>query len=77
MSTRFIDLEHAREQLADLVYEASRGGEVVITSHDEPVARLVAYGTVHPRPRFGSAQGLIVISDAFDEPLEDFKDYLQ
>ena len=41
--------------------------------------------TVHPkqpqvpsalRPQFGSARGLIKISDDFDEPLEDFIDYM-
>jgi hypothetical protein len=29
------------------------------------------------RPRFGSAKGLITISDDFDEPLEDFKEYME
>ena len=28
-----------------------------------------------PRPKFGSAKGLIEISDDFDEPLEDFEAY--
>lgn len=28
------------------------------------------------RPRFGSAKGLITMSDDFDEPLEDFKEYM-
>ncbi|MEG4147966.1 DUF2281 domain-containing protein [Microcoleus sp. Pol12B5] len=27
-------------------------------------------------PLFGSKRGLILISDDFDEPLEDFKDYM-
>jgi uncharacterized protein DUF2281 len=30
-----------------------------------------------PRPRFGSAKGLITMSDDFDEPLEDFKEYME
>jgi hypothetical protein len=29
------------------------------------------------KPQFGSAQGLIKIGPAFDEPLEDFKPYLE
>lgn len=28
-----------------------------------------------PRPVFGSAKGKYILSDDFDEPLEDFKDY--
>jgi predicted DNA-binding antitoxin AbrB/MazE fold protein len=32
---------------------------------------------VRPRQRtFGSAKGLIKIADDFDEPLEDFRDYM-
>ncbi|MEO0458258.1 MAG: DUF2281 domain-containing protein [Cyanobacteria bacterium P01_A01_bin.114] len=30
-----------------------------------------------PRPQFGSAKGLIEMSDDFDEPLEDFKEYME
>ncbi len=29
-----------------------------------------------PRPKFGSAKGLIWMAPDFDEPLEDFKDYM-
>ena len=32
--------------------------------------------TVTPRPRFGSAKGLIHMFDDFDEPLADFKKYM-
>ena len=27
-------------------------------------------------PKFGSAKGMIIMKDDFDEPLEDFKEYL-
>jgi hypothetical protein len=30
-----------------------------------------------PKPKFGSAKGLIHIAPDFDEPLEDFKPYLE
>ncbi len=29
-----------------------------------------------PRARFGSARGLITMMDDFDEPLEDFSEYM-
>ena len=32
--------------------------------------------TDRPRPVFGSGKGLFVISSDFDEPLEDFKEYM-
>jgi len=33
--------------------------------------------TPPPMPQFGSAKGLITIRPEFDEPLEDFKPYLE
>lgn len=30
-----------------------------------------------PKPKFGSAKGLIHIAPDFDEPLEDFKPYME
>lgn len=33
-------------------------------------------GTEINRPKFGSAKGFYEISDDFDEPLEDFKEYM-
>ena len=30
-----------------------------------------------PKPQFGSGKGLIEIGPAFDEPLEDFKPYME
>jgi hypothetical protein len=30
-----------------------------------------------PKPQFGSAKGLIHIAPDFDEPLEDFKPYME
>ena len=40
----------------------------LVQSHKSPVT---------PRPRFGSAQGLITMSDDFDEPLADFEEYME
>ncbi|WP_256009547.1 type II toxin-antitoxin system VapB family antitoxin [Desertivirga xinjiangensis] len=29
-----------------------------------------------PKPQFGSARGMFVMRDDFDDPIEDFKDYM-
>ena len=29
-----------------------------------------------PQPKFGSGKGMFIIGPDFDEPLEDFKDYM-
>ena len=50
-----------------------RGDEVVIVAENGSIARLVPA----TRPRFGSAKGLITMSDDFDAPLADFADYVK
>ena len=63
-------------RLPDLVEAAMSGIEVVITQDNRPVVKLVPLARNKPRPRFGSAAGLIAMSEDFDAPLEDFKDYM-
>jgi prevent-host-death family protein len=72
-----IELEKAKEQIASLLQAALEGEEIVITQNEQPVVRLVPVSTVKPRRRSGSARGLITMSDDFDEPLEDFAEYMQ
>ena len=72
-----IDLDKAKAQLASLFQIALEGEEVIITKNDQPVLKLVPISTAKPRRQAGSAKGLITISDDFDEPLEDFAEYMQ
>jgi prevent-host-death family protein len=72
-----VDIQEAKMQLPDLVEAAMSGIEVVITQDNRPVVKLVPLAWSKPRPRFGSAKGLITMSEVFDAPLEDFKDYMQ
>lgn len=70
-----ITLAEASKNLPELIEAAISGEEIVITKDNQPVVTLTP---VSPKRRslFGSAKGLITISDDFDEPLEDFKDYM-
>lgn len=73
----FVELSLAESQLERLVDEAGAGEEVVITRDGKPVARLVAPAPSAGRARVpGSAKELFVVPDDFDEPLEDFRDYM-
>ena len=51
--------------------------EIVATQNEQPVVKLVPVSVAKPRRRNGSAKGLITMSDDFDEPLEDFAEYMQ
>jgi prevent-host-death family protein len=71
-----ITLTEASQHLSDLIEAALKGEEIVITKENQPLVKLVPVSPVKRRPLFGSAKDLITISDDFDEPLEDFKDYM-
>lgn len=71
-----IDLAEASKYLPNLIEAALRGEEVTISKDNHPVVKLVPVSPVKHRRQAGSAKGLVTISDDFDEPLEDFKDYM-
>jgi prevent-host-death family protein len=73
MSTVTLDI--AQANLSDLIEDAIRGKEVFITKDGKSLVKLVPVSQPKPRPVFGSAKGLISMSDDFDAPLEDFQDY--
>jgi prevent-host-death family protein len=71
-----IELAQAQEHLLELVEQAIEGEEVVITKDNQPLVKLVPALERRRQRQFGSAKGLIEMSEDFDEPLEDFKDYM-
>jgi prevent-host-death family protein len=71
-----VSAEEAKSKLPDLIHAAIQGEEVYIVENGGPKVRLVPVDSGERRPRFGSARGLIDVSDDFDEPLEDFKEYM-
>ena len=71
-----ITITEAAKKLPALIDAALRGEEIIITDGDRSLVRLTPTTPIKPRPKFGSAKGLIKMSDDFDEPLEDFKDFM-
>ena len=72
-----IDINQALPQIAELIEKAVGGEEIIITKNDRPMVKLVSLQTFPKRPPlFGSDRGLISLTDDFDEPLEEFKDYM-
>lgn len=72
-----VDLKEAQIHLSDLIDEAIKGEEVVISKGERPVVRLVPLEHDGGRPIFGSAKGLIQVSEDFDAPLDDFELYMK
>ena len=69
-----LDIVQAKLNLSKLIDLAIKGEEIVITQDDKPVARI---SPVKRPLKRGSAKGKVWISDDFDEPLEDFKEYME
>ena len=72
-----VDLKEAQIRLPDLIDEAVKGEEVVIIKEERPLVRLVPISGNGGHPVFGSAKGLLEISDDFDAPLDDFQPYMK
>ncbi len=78
METLQVNIHEAKTQLSKLIREALQGKEVIIARGNQPVVRLDVLPGVRGRRKIGNAKGLILsMSDDFDEPLNDFKDYME
>lgn len=78
MSAHAVDLGNAEPRLAELVAEVVRGGEIVFTQNGQAIAKLVPVEhAAAVRREFGSARGLIHMRGDFDEPLEEFREYME
>lgn len=77
----YVRLEDAVNSLSALIQKVMNGEEVFITQNQKPIAKLVSISGAPMKPKklikAGSAKGLIKIADDFDEPLEDFREYMQ
>ncbi len=72
-----VNVHEAKTHLSKLIQEALNGNEVIIARDNRPVVRLDVLPEMRSGRRIGNAKGLILsMSDDFDEPLDDFRDYM-
>jgi prevent-host-death family protein len=69
-----LDITQAKSNLSQLLDLAIKGEEIVITQNDRPVAKISPVKKLLKR---GSAKGKVWMSEDFDEPLEDFEEYMK
>ena len=78
METLQVNIHEAKTQLSKLIQEALSGKEVIIAKGNKPVVRLDVLPNMRSHREIGHAKGLILsMSDDFDEPLDDFMDYMK
>lgn len=72
-----IDINKAESCFSDLINQTVNGNEIIITKDGHPFVKLISLTKKTKKKRqFGSAKGLIKISDDFDKTPEEFKDYM-
>jgi len=72
-----VNVHQAKTNLSKLIQKVIDGEEVIIAKGNKPVVKLVLVDNLKPKRQLGTAKGKIKISDDFDEPLDDFKEYMQ
>ena len=76
MGVPAVDLTKVSRPLSELVDEATRSGELVLTRGGKAVAKIVPLRPLSGPRTPGSARGQIHMADDFDATPDDFKDYL-
>lgn len=69
-----IDISQIKQRLPQILENIEDA--IIITKQGLPIAKIVGIPNKKKKRQFGSAKGLIKISDDFDAPLEDFKEYM-
>lgn len=72
-----IEISDLQNQIGVLVKAINQGEEVVFTKATQPIAKVINLTPGKKRRQAGSAAGQIVMAPDFDEPLDDFKEYME
>ena len=78
MDTLQVNIHEAKTQLSKLIQAAVNGKQVIIAKGNKPIVRLQVLPEARSNRKIGNANGLILsMADDFDDPLEDFKEYME
>ena len=78
MDTLKVNIHEAKTQLSKLIGAALNGREVIIAKGNKPVVRLEVLPEARSNRIIGNAKGLVLsMADDFDEPLDDFREYMK
>jgi len=71
-----VNIHQAKTHLSRLIQKAIEGEEVIISKSNKPIVKLTQIFRISPNRKLGSAKGMIHLSDDFNEPIDDFADYM-
>ena len=72
-----ITIQEAQAALPELIHRLAPGEEVTLMEGDRAVAKLIA-AAPQPRliPKLGTQRGSVLSMEHFDDPLEEFEEYM-
>lgn len=76
MAVKEVGTFEAKTNLSNLLDKVEQGQVFYITRHGKRVAELRPVAQPHKNRVPGTMKGQISMSDDFDVPLDDFKDYM-
>ena len=71
-----VNIHEAKSTLSQLIQKVLNGEQVLIAKSNKPVAKLVPFDENQKERKLGFAKDTVILSEDFDEPLEDFKEYM-
>lgn len=72
-----VNIHEAKTNLSKLIQKVVNGDEVIIAKGNKPLVKLVRLDVNKAKRKVGSAKGKIKIYSDFDEPLDDFMEYMK
>lgn len=69
-----LEIDQLQSNLTKYLDLVIKGEQIIITQDDKPVAEI---SPIQRPLKRGSAKGKVWISSDFNEPLEEFKDYME
>ncbi|MBT9315044.1 type II toxin-antitoxin system Phd/YefM family antitoxin [Leptothoe spongobia] len=71
-----VDINKAEVEITQLFQSALQGEEIIITRDQQPILKLIPMALPRKRRQRGSAKGQILMDLYFDDPLNDFEEYI-
>lgn len=72
-----VTIHEAKTHLSRLIQLALDGEEIIIAKGKQPMVKLVVVSEMRKKRRIGGAKDVILqMADDFDEPLDDFAEYM-
>jgi len=74
--SHMMSIEQAAAKLAEVVGMLKPGDEIVLTDHDQPIARILPSDRRGVRRKPGNCKGMLIIRQEDDEHLKHFSEYM-